>query len=115
MPPIAFRFRTRIRRKSTAPYSRSLAVLPYIAFNYLGQLTAGDGKLLDRDVFIPLAHGSVQALMADNKFPVMKPPPVPPAGPIVRESPPGNSISSFNLIHIDRLTGRARLEHQEVQ
>jgi hypothetical protein len=35
--------------------------------------------------------------------------------PSAIESPPGNSTNvSYNIIHIDRLTGRARLERQDV-
>jgi len=33
----------------------------------------------------------------------------------VRESPPGNTTNAFNVVNIDWLTGRARLERQEVQ
>jgi hypothetical protein len=34
--------------------------------------------------------------------------------PSVIESPPGNSTNSaYNVIHIDRITGRARLERQD--
>jgi prepilin-type N-terminal cleavage/methylation domain-containing protein len=103
---------------SQAPYSSLSVTLPYIAFNYLGQLTSGDGQLLDHDEFIPLARGNVAVVINANKVPIMMPPPYPPAGPSgpgVVEAPPGNSITSFNLIHIDRLTGRARVERQEVQ
>lgn len=85
---------------SPYPYPR----LPYIAFNYLGQLTSG------HDEFIPLAQGSVLY----SKNPVTREPTF---GPVsAEERPPGNSTNvSYNLIHIDWLTGRARLEHQEVQ
>jgi hypothetical protein len=35
---------------------------------------------------------------------------------LFREMPPGNSAgSSYNIVHIDRLTGRAMLEFQKVQ
>src|SRR5664280_1780136 len=92
-----------------APYFNTNTTLPYIAFNYLGQLTSGDGQLLDRDEYIPLAHGSVVVAYDQNRRPVMDR-----TGTTNRESPPWNSTNSYNLIHIDRLTGRARLEHQEV-
>jgi len=82
--------------------------LPYIAFNYLGQLTPGDGSILDHDENIPLDYGSFSpALNPVNKLPM-------PAIPNFTEDPPGNSTNiSYNIIHIDRLTGRARLERQD--
>ena len=83
--------------------------LPYIAFNYLGQLCTPDGAPLNRDVYIPVAHGGV--------LPALRPGTrVPEFGPAsVMETPPNNSVDTFNLIHIDGLTGRARLERQEVR
>jgi prepilin-type N-terminal cleavage/methylation domain-containing protein len=87
----------------------NLARLPYIAFNYLGQLTPGDGSLLDRDEYIPLAHGSVSpAINTVTRAPQF-------GDPSVMEKPDGNSLNTFNLIHIDRFTGRARLERQEIR
>ena len=84
-------------------------VLPYVAFNYLGQLCTPDGAPLNRDVYIPVAHGRV--------LPALRPGTrVPQFGPAsVMESPPNNSVETFNLVHIDGLTGRARLERQEVR
>ena len=82
--------------------------LPYIAFNYLGQLTPGDGSVLPYDENIPLDYGAFgPALSPANKLPVQ-------SIPSFNEDPPGNSTNiSYNLIHIDRLTGRARLERQD--
>lgn len=82
--------------------------LPYIAFNYLGQLTAGDGSVLSYDENIPLAYGSFgAALSPGSKLPMQ-------ANPSYAEEPPGNSTNiSYSIIHIDRLTGRARLERQD--
>jgi len=82
--------------------------LPYIAFNYLGQLTPGDGSVLPYDENIPLDYGSIApALDPATKLPTKAP-------PSFSEDPPGNSTNiSYNLIHIDRLTGRARLERQD--
>jgi hypothetical protein len=82
--------------------------LPYIAFNYLGQLTSGDGSVLAYDENIPLDYGSI-ALPRNpsNKLPMQ-------GLPSVIESPPGNSTNTaYNIIHIDRITGRARLERQD--
>jgi prepilin-type N-terminal cleavage/methylation domain-containing protein len=84
--------------------------LPYIAFNYLGQLTPGDGSVLPYDENIPLAYGTIApALNPISRAPVQGP-------PNAAEIPANNSMSiSYNVIHIDHLTGRARLERQEVQ
>jgi prepilin-type N-terminal cleavage/methylation domain-containing protein len=76
--------------------------LPYIAFNYLGQPVSGV------DEFIPLAGGSVSPAMNSDKTLQLGP-------AIVSETPPGNSTgSSYNIIHIDALTGRAVLEFQKL-
>jgi hypothetical protein len=82
--------------------------LPYIAFNYLGQLTPGDGSVLPYDEYIPLAYGTVlPSRDAVSKAYVQ-------GIPTVAEVPAGGSAgSSYNLIHVDRITGRARVERQE--
>jgi prepilin-type N-terminal cleavage/methylation domain-containing protein len=84
-------------------------VLPYIAFNYLGQLTPGDGSVLPYDENIPLDYGSIAEFrnLSNKTFAQ--------GIPSVIESPVGNSTNiSYNVIHIDRVTGRARLERQDV-
>jgi prepilin-type N-terminal cleavage/methylation domain-containing protein len=88
--------------------STHFVTLPYIAFNYLGQLTRGDGSVLPYDENIPLDYGIMApALDPKSKLPIQ-------AIPSFEEIPPGNSTNiSYNLIHIDRLTGRARLERQD--
>jgi prepilin-type N-terminal cleavage/methylation domain-containing protein len=82
--------------------------MPYIAFNYLGQLTSGDGSVLPYDENIPLDYGTcAPALNPVTKLPMQ-------AIPSFTEDPPGNSTNiSYNIIHVDRLTGRARLERQD--
>ena len=93
--------------------------LPYIAFNYLGQLTTEQlsPNPSMQDEFIPLALGSVSAALD----PVTKAYQVGPANstqnsPSVLEVPKNNSTGpGYNLIHIDWLTGRARQEHERVQ
>ena len=95
----------------TARCQRGGSSLPWIAFNYLGQLTDGRAEWPGRqDEYIPIAKGSV--LYARD--------PVTKAflfnSPDVLEIPPGNSTnSSYNIVHIDRLTGRAVLEYQKMQ
>jgi prepilin-type N-terminal cleavage/methylation domain-containing protein len=83
--------------------------LPFIAFNYLGQLCSADGTLLAYDENIPLSYGILAHAKSLNSKSAI-------AGPTdAREVPPGNSTNiSYNVIHIDRLTGRARLERQDL-
>lgn len=82
--------------------------LPYIAFNSLGQLTSGDGSVLPYDEYIPLAYGTVSA----SRDPVSKT--YVRGLPTVAEVPAGGSTGiAYNLIHVDRITGRARVERQE--
>ena len=84
-------------------------VLPYIAFNYLGQLTVDGVNLASRDEYIPLAQGTVAYAANVNKALQF-------AAPDATENPPGNSTNSmFTVIHIDRLTGRAVQLRQQVQ
>jgi len=87
--------------------------LPFIAFNYLGQLTIDGINPSYTDEYIPLAQGSVAyGYDGTTKSPTLGT--VNPSD--IVENPPGNSTDSmFNLIHIDALTGRARLEFQQVK
>ena len=88
----------------------SLAVLPCVAFNYLGQLTTDGQNPASRDEYIPLARGSVIPAM-DPSSKVLQF-----NSPIVSETPPGNSASSaYNIVDVDPLTGRATLLFQKVQ
>jgi prepilin-type N-terminal cleavage/methylation domain-containing protein len=82
------------------PTARPYVPLPYLAFNYLGQLTSGT------DEYIPLARGAVGYVRDAGKTALAAP-------PTVSETPAGNSTNAFTLVHIDWLTGRARLERQE--
>ena len=101
--------------------------LPYIAFNYLGQLSDYSGNMLsgagrvaaspgyDQDftgggVDIPLAQGAVvYGLDPATRALSM-------GTPGIVESPPGNSTNiAYNVIHIDPLTGRATLEFHKMQ
>jgi len=122
---------------STNPlYATSLPYLPYIAFNYLGQLSDYSGNMLsssdeklsgplgarisgqdyDLDfvgggIDIPLAQGSVipGKNTNGNNSAVM-------GMPGVNEMPPGNSTNiAYHVIHIDPLTGRSTLEYHKMQ
>jgi prepilin-type N-terminal cleavage/methylation domain-containing protein len=74
--------------------------LPYIGFSPLGQLT---GQLnANTDEYIPLDRGRV--LYTGGA-----------ATAIAMESPSGNSTNNCNLIHIDWLTARAKIEHNQMR
>jgi prepilin-type N-terminal cleavage/methylation domain-containing protein len=87
--------------------------LPFIAFNYLGQLTFDGLNTAGRDEYIPLSEGTVvPATDPTTKTPYISANTI----PTVNEFPPGNSSNSmYHIIHIDHLTGRATLEFQQVQ
>jgi prepilin-type N-terminal cleavage/methylation domain-containing protein len=97
---------------ATFPFPTETAVpwiqLPYIAFNYLGQLTVDGQTVAGQDQYIPIAKGSV-LFARDTVTKAFQFNP-----PDVAETPPGNSTNSYNIVHIDRLTGRAVLEYQKV-
>ena len=84
--------------------------LPYIAFNYLGQMVDFRGQVTRTNELIALAKGSVLF----SKDPTTK---EAKAGlPSALESPPGNSTNtSYHVVNVDWLTGRARIERQEVK
>jgi len=84
--------------------------LPCIAFNYLGQLVSEvDAFGNYRDGYIPLAKGSI-SLARDPATRALQLAPLD-----VMEMPPGNSTnSSYNIIHIDQLTGHAVLEFEKM-
>jgi prepilin-type N-terminal cleavage/methylation domain-containing protein len=84
--------------------------LPYIAFNYLGQLTDDGVNVATNAELIPLSHGSIlPAINPTTKALQMN-------TPQISESPAGNSTNSaFNIVAIDPLTGRATLLFQKVQ
>jgi prepilin-type N-terminal cleavage/methylation domain-containing protein len=79
-------------------------ILPYIEFTPSGQLASG------ADQFIMLTSGSIFVSLDPNGLPQITYPPAPPS---VVETPPGAAINNPNLIHIDWLTARARLERNQ--
>lgn len=100
-----------------AAANNKMPYVPYIAFNYLGQLvsSSGDQDVAGAGADIPLAQGSVTyPLYPATKMPYI---PAAPLGPnTVAESPFGNSTNvTYNVVHIDALTGRATLEYHQVQ
>ena len=80
-----------------------VAVLPYIQFDYQGRLAE------QQDEILPLAHGSIFFPRGDQGVIAA------PFTADVQENPPNNSITLSNHVRIDWLTGRARVEHQELQ
>jgi prepilin-type N-terminal cleavage/methylation domain-containing protein len=83
--------------------------LPYLAFDYSGRLISElDGAGNYHDAYIPLAKGSVSY----GLNPATKLPQLTTVSPLdIREIPPGNSTNiSYNVVHVDALTGRATLE-----
>jgi prepilin-type N-terminal cleavage/methylation domain-containing protein len=77
--------------------------LPFISFNYLGQLELG------RDELIPLARGNVSYARDANKLPNFG------SVATATESPVGNSTNAYTMIRIDWVTGRARIEQPQIQ
>ena len=95
--------------------------LPYIAFNYLGQLSDYSGNLLtsqneDQDfvgggIDIPLVQGSVMPDRDPNTHALL-----PNGPPQINDMTPGNGTNTaYNVVHIDPLTGRATLEYHKMQ
>lgn len=112
-PAIAFQTVTNIPFPSIAanPAQQSVVSLPCVAFNYRGQLANPDGSPRSTDEIIPLARGGIfYALNANGGF-------VNQAADVA-ENPPGNSLptsSMYNAIQINALTGRAKIDRQEIQ
>jgi prepilin-type N-terminal cleavage/methylation domain-containing protein len=105
---------------NNASASVLLPFLPYLAFNYLGQLSDYSGNLLtslneDQDfvgggIDIPLVQGSLLPDL-DPSTRALKL-----GSPQINEMPPGNGTNiSFTVVHIDPLTGRSTLEYHKMQ
>lgn len=89
-----------------------LLPLPYLEFNSQGQLTSEDSDLTDGakyvEAVIPLTKGSIFYARDTNGIPTLG------AADVV-ETPGQNSLTNFNNIRVDWLTGRARLERRDFQ
>lgn len=97
--------------------------LPFIAFNYLGQLSDYSGNLIststsinkDQDFIgsgedIPLDQGAIVSAIDPTTRALQV------GSPQVVEQPIGNATNiTYNVIHIDPLTGRATLEYHKMQ
>jgi prepilin-type N-terminal cleavage/methylation domain-containing protein len=84
--------------------------LPYVAFNYLGQLTTGGDNIPPAEELIPIAQGSVNFPIDQNTRQVVSP-----FTPTINENPAGNSTNMYHIVRIDGVTGRGHLLTQEVQ
>jgi prepilin-type N-terminal cleavage/methylation domain-containing protein len=95
---------------STTNFPGYLVSLPCIAFDYTGRLISEqDASGNYQDAYIPLTQGSIIPAR-DNNTKVFEL-----ASPDVVERPPGNTTNiSYNVIHIQALTGRAVLEYHKV-
>jgi prepilin-type N-terminal cleavage/methylation domain-containing protein len=83
--------------------------LPYIAFDYRGQLVSGSTE------YVPLAQGSVLPA-TDPNTKTLQFGPGPNYAPDVLEVPPGNSTNiSYRIVDVDPLTGRAVLLYHKMQ
>jgi hypothetical protein len=79
--------------------------LPYIGFAPNGQLTT------NADQFIMLSSGGILYQLDANGNPQWQT--GVPNATLPNETPPGNAFSNPNLIHIDWLTARARIERNQ--
>jgi prepilin-type N-terminal cleavage/methylation domain-containing protein len=84
--------------------------LPYIGFNYLGQLVDTSNTVTRASEYIPLTKGNVFFSRDANKNPINLPP------TLTEEAPLGSwQSNSYNVVSIDWLTGRTRIEHMEAR
>jgi prepilin-type N-terminal cleavage/methylation domain-containing protein len=83
--------------------------VPHIAFDAQGSLVSYDaqGNRLIQDEVIELARGSILWQRDESTGALLS--------FDVQERPPFNSLSNYNHIRIDGLTGRARIERPEIQ
>jgi prepilin-type N-terminal cleavage/methylation domain-containing protein len=101
-PVIPFPLETTTKGNVRNPYVR----LPYIAFDYMGRLASNQGG--GQGAILPLVRGSVLFSRDKNKRPQR-------GLPSIIEQPVGNATNGFNLVYVDRITGRARALQQEVR
>lgn len=76
--------------------------IPYIGFNYLGQLIKADGSA-SPDVYVPFARGSIFYARDGNGRLLPQP-------ASVQESPNNNSTNTINMVHLNAVTGRNILQ-----
>ena len=90
------------------PITNATVIMHYIAFDGTGQLVSG---LAGRPELIPVSEGNV-SIARDS---ITKAAIFSGAPPRINEVPAGNTSENYSLVYIDRLTGRAHVEHRTVQ
>lgn len=87
-------------------------MLPYIAFNYLGQRCDDNGNVIQRGAVFPIAKGNITFASPDPVTHLARA-----LGPAIHEEPAGNATNSvsYNIVYVDWLTGHAREYQQEVR
>ena len=90
-----------------------LTYFPCLAFDYTGRLVSEQDALGQlHDAYIPMAQGTI-GYGYDGKTKTLQLSIV--TTNFIKEIPPGNSTNiSYNLIHVDALTGRSTLEYYKM-
>jgi hypothetical protein len=80
----------------------------------MGQLVSGQPG---QPELIPLTEGSVAFARDPNTKVALALPQsaLPARSATVNEQPAGNTVDNYSVVWIDRLTGRAHVEHRQVQ
>jgi prepilin-type N-terminal cleavage/methylation domain-containing protein len=89
-------------------------MLPYIGFDSQGRLLARNGQSLPEDEYISLAAGSVFVPRDPQTDRVIRPPLGQPTD-VVETAFREATRTNYNLVHIDWLTGRAKIEKPELK
>jgi prepilin-type N-terminal cleavage/methylation domain-containing protein len=95
--------------ENTAPSGSARSpyiVLPYIAFDFMGRMVSNQGN--GQGAILPITRGSINFAHDPNKKPIW-------GLPSFSEQPIGNTTNGYNLVYVDRITGRARALQQEVR
>ena len=82
--------------------------LPFVAFNYLGQLVDGQEQPTGVDEVIPLEKGAIGFSRTADRTPRI-------GIPTITPQPPGNATNAFDVVRVEWLTGRAHAERLEIK
>jgi prepilin-type N-terminal cleavage/methylation domain-containing protein len=80
--------------------------LPYIAFDGTGAVASGAGT---QPEVIPITEGNLSFARDPNTKVAVQ------GLPQALDVPSGNTTNNYNLVYLDQLTGRGRIEHVKVQ
>ncbi len=72
----------------------------------MGQVVSGSSS---QPEFIPVTEGTLAYSRDPNTKVALK------GVPTVHDLPSGNTTNNYNLVYLDQLTGRGRIEHKPVQ